>query len=149
MNTAATAPTQARLDPLVWIAEDDDDDRMLIAEALRDAGVEHSVQFARDGVDLIEQLRKAGRLPDLVLLDLNMPRMSGQAALECMRGDALLCVVPVVVLTTSGADTDIRSAYAAGANSYLRKPRSFNGLVAVIRCLREYWFDTVSLPGRH
>lgn len=111
--------------------------------------MDRSVHYARDGAELIEQLRSARRLPDLVLLDLNMPRMSGQAALECMRGDANMCAVPVVVLTTSGADTDIRSAYAAGANSYLRKPRSFNALVAVIRRLREYWFETVSLPGRH
>ncbi|MFO1493860.1 MAG: response regulator [Lysobacterales bacterium] len=149
MNTPASRIPTPRPDPLVWIAEDDDDDRMLIAEALRDVGVDHAVHFARDGAELIEQLRGARQLPDLILLDLNMPRMSGQAALECMRGDVQMRVVPVVVLTTSGTESDIRSAYAAGANSYLRKPRSFHGLVALIRRLREYWFETVSLPGRH
>jgi CheY-like chemotaxis protein len=135
----------------ILMAEDDEDDRELVRAAFRDASVPWSLEFVDDGRGLLEYLRGeagyAGRpRPKLVLLDLNMPRMDGREALVEIKQDGDLQEIPVIVLTTSRDDSDVRLCYRAGANSFISKPVTHAGLVEVARRIREYWLDLVSLP---
>jgi len=139
---------------VVLVADDDEDDRLLIGNALHAAREGLRVEFVGNGEELLAYLRREGDYadparaprPHLVLLDLNMPRMDGWEALVALRGDPALAPVPVVVLTTSHADGDVANAYRAGANSYLAKPPSFDSLLESMRLLVHYWFDSARLP---
>lgn len=128
------------------MAEDDPDDRLLLEEAMFEVEGGHEIDFAPDGEAILELLRSGAPTPDLVLLDLNMPRMNGFEALEEIRRDAVLRILPVVVLTTSTASDDIVKAYRLGASAFLSKPESFRGLVELLRCLTHYWSTAVHLP---
>jgi len=131
------------------VAEDDPDDRLLIKEAFEELRLANPVAFAEDGVELMEYLRREDQaLPGLVLLDLNMPRKDGREAIAEIKADEDLKHLPVVVLTTSDAETDICRTYKLGANSYIRKPVSFDGLIEVIKVLNEYWLQIVTLPAK-
>jgi CheY-like chemotaxis protein len=140
--------------PVILMADDDVDDRLLVEEALSEAGVPHQLQFAEDGLALLDQLRRGGRqpgaepapCPELILLDLNMPLKDGREVLREIRADRNLCRIPVVVFTTSRADTDIRQMYELGANSFVSKPAAFADLVRLMKRLTEYWFETVHIP---
>lgn len=136
----------------ILMAEDDADDRVLLADAFAESGVVVSLDFVADGVELMQRLalREADAnqgLPDLVLLDLNMPRMDGREALRAIREHERLRHLPVIILTTSSAELDIRVSYQLGANSYVTKPRRFDELIAVLRALERYWMDIVQLPS--
>lgn len=139
---------------LILVADDDPDDRTFVAEAINETRTDFHLDFVVDGEDLLAYLRREGRysslahepLPRLILLDLNMPRMDGREALSAIRTDSNLKHVPVVVMTTSGADEDVFHSYQHGANSYVIKPSSFEGLVQVMREIRRYWFRIVELP---
>jgi CheY-like chemotaxis protein len=138
--------------PCILVAEDDPDDRLLARDAF--AGNERAVdlRFVADGVELMEYLLRAGRYPgaapspDLVLLDLNLPRKDGREALAEIRAHPDLRRLPVVVLTTSAAPNDIERCYELGANSFITKPSSFEELVALARLIDKYWFGVVGLP---
>ncbi|MEL6751552.1 MAG: response regulator [Pseudomonadota bacterium] len=136
----------------ILIADDDPDDRMMIAEAFEEASLCNPLVFAEDGIDLLEQLRGENgnerANPGLILLDLNMPRMDGRTALEEIRKDADLRRIPVVVLTTSQAEEDILRTYDLGVNSFITKPVTFEGLVKVVQVLNSYWIEIVALPER-
>ncbi len=144
--------SRARL--TILYAEDDEDDRLLVAEALAETGLPNDLRFVCDGEELLDYLQHQGRYcapdaaprPGLVLLDLNMPRRDGRDALRAIRADAALARIPVVVLTTSKAEEDIARTYDLGATSYIVKPLSFDRLVEVVRSLAHYWFDIVELP---
>ena len=139
----------------ILIADDDEDDRLLARDALRQAPVPAVLRCVEDGGELLEYLRRERRYappadapaPSLVLLDLNMPRMNGLEALREIRGDPALRHVPVVVMTTSERREDVQRSYELGANSFITKPVTFSGLVEVMRSLGGYWGGTVSLPG--
>ncbi|HRJ60195.1 MAG TPA: response regulator [Azospirillaceae bacterium] len=135
----------------ILLVEDDVGDAKLAQIALRDAGSQCHVRHVRDGVEAIEMLRdavaKGDRLPDLVLLDLNMPRMDGRQVLREMRADPALRMVPVVVLTTSAVDRDVAASYSLGANSFITKPMDMDEFAAVMRGIENYWFSVVRLPG--
>jgi CheY-like chemotaxis protein len=136
----------------ILVAEDDADDRVLLADAFAESGVVVALDFVADGVELMQRLalRDADAsqgLPDLVLLDLNMPRMDGREALRAIREHERLRHLPVIILTTSKAELDIRVSYQLGANSYVTKPRRFDELIAVLRSLERYWMDIVQLPS--
>lgn len=136
----------------ILVAEDDADDRVLLSDAFGESGVEVAIEFVADGVELMSRLveRDAaanGGLPDLVLLDLNMPRMDGREALRAIRESERLRHLPVIILTTSTAELDIRLSYQLGANSYVTKPRRFDELIMVLRSLERYWMDIVQLPS--
>lgn len=135
----------------ILLVEDDVGDAKLAQIALRDAGSQCHVRHVRDGVDAIEMLRgavaKGDKLPDLVLLDLNMPRMDGRQVLQEMRADPALRMVPVVVLTTSAVDRDVAASYSLGANSFITKPMDMDEFAAVMRGIENYWFSVVRLPG--
>lgn len=136
---------------LILLGEDDPDDRVLLEHAFHATGSARTLVFVDDGEDLMDFLTARGRhvgarSPDLVLLDLNMPRKDGWEALTEMRADPLLRRIPVVVLTTSNAAHDVRRAYELGANSFVTKPVNFDALVRVVRTIDAYWFGTVALP---
>lgn len=136
----------------ILMAEDDADDRILIGDAFLESGVDIALEFVDDGVELMQCLAavledRRRRLPDLVLLDLNMPRMDGREALRAIRGNAALRHLPVIVLTTSRAELDILVSYQLGANSFVTKPSGYEELIAVLRSIERYWFETARLPS--
>lgn len=140
---------------LILMADDDADDRLLAQEALQQVQLDHALEFVADGEELLDYLYRrgkyetlpAGRQPSLVLLDLNMPRKDGREALREIKAHPELRRIPVVVLTTSRADTDIAQVYQLGANSFISKPVTFDALVRVMRVLKDYWIETVELPA--
>ena len=129
----------------ILLVEDDFDVREALAETLRDEG--YRVDCAVDGEQALDYLRGGGR-PGLILLDLNMPRKDGREALQEIKGDPEFRRIPVVVFTTSRADTDIGRVYDLGANSFITKPVSFDSLVDVMKTLYRYWFEIVELPAK-
>ena len=138
----------------IVLADDDPDDRALVGEALEEAGLPVDLRTVADGPELLDYLRREGRyaneeapVPDLVLLDLNMPRMNGHEVLKAIRGDNRIKATPVIVLSTSARDDDIVRAYESGGNSFITKPSSFPGLVEVMRALDKYWFKLVEIPA--
>lgn len=138
----------------ILIADDDADDRMLIADALEEARLKNPVDFVEDGVELMEFLNHEGEyahltddhLPSIILLDLNMPRKDGRTALKEIRANEKLRRIPIVVLTTSKSEEDILRTYNLGVNSFITKPVTFNGLVEVVQILSKYWIEIVALP---
>lgn len=139
---------------IILMADDDDDDRLLAQDALSESQLEGSLHFVENGEDLMDYLFRRGKYeppveaprPGLILLDLNMPRKDGREALREIKADPELRRIPVVVLTTSKADTDIGAIYELGANSFISKPFQFEALVNVMKVLGQYWFKTVELP---
>ena len=139
----------------ILIADDDADDRMLIEDAFEENGIPNQIHFVEDGEQLLAFLRREGAfseyanepLPRLILLDLNMPKVDGRTALAAIKDDPTLNQIPVIILTTSRADTDISKTYALGVNSFISKPLSFDGLVSIVNAISNYWIDTVALPN--
>jgi CheY-like chemotaxis protein len=137
------------------MAEDDSDDRLLVKDALAECNWAADLRFVENGEEMMDYLQRRGKYsdlstaprPGLILLDLNMPRKDGREVLREVRADAELRRIPVVVLTTSKADTDIASIYDLGANSFISKPVQFDALVGLIRILGQYWFNIVQLPA--
>ena len=143
---------QTRARPLeLLIAEDNPNDVILLREALKQAKVVSRLHVATDGVEAIEFLRRQGShgaapRPDLILLDLNMPRKNGQEVLVEIKGDAELKTIPIIVLTTSRSDSDVLAAYGHHANCYITKPISFDAFAEVVRSIQKFWFTSVTLP---
>ncbi|HEX8085227.1 MAG TPA: response regulator [Solirubrobacteraceae bacterium] len=131
----------------ILLVEDSAPDAMLIRQALLEAGVEGKVEVAGDGEQAMARLRR-GPAPDLMLLDLNMPRKDGRAVLAEMNEDDALREIPVIVLTTSSAPHDVRFAYRTCANSYIRKPLGLDRLIETARAIGDFWFQTATLPTR-
>ena len=139
----------------ILLADDDEDDRHITREALEHARVVNDLYAVEDGVELLDYLKRRGKYgdaahsprPDLILLDLNMPRLSGREALEFIKQDAELRSIPVVVLTTSREPDDIDRLYEIGANSYVSKPVTFSELVEIMRTLGRYWIEIVEAPA--
>lgn len=142
---------------VILLADDDEEDRMLAADALEESRVVNDLRFVGDGDELLDYLYRRGRFsdpeespaPGLILLDLNMPRKDGREALREIKADPDLRRIPIVVLTTSKAEEDIYRTYDLGANSFITKPVSFEGLVSVMRDIGRYWIEIVELPPDH
>jgi CheY-like chemotaxis protein len=137
--------------PIVLVAEDAVADRLLLQEAFQTAGEAVDLRLVNGGEDLLAYLHRRepwtkARLPDLILLDLNMPGMDGLDALSEIKGDPDLKHIPVVVLTASKDEKDIAKAYARGANTFVPKPESPDELAGVIQILCRYWFRACALP---
>ena len=138
----------------ILLADDDEDDRLMTRDALRDARLHNDLRFVIDGVDLLDYLHRRGRhsdpesspRPGLILLDLNMPRMDGREALKLIKDDPDLRSIPVIILTTSKAEEDIIRTYDLGVNSFITKPVTFLGLVDVMKVFTRYWLEIVDLP---
>ncbi len=140
---------------VIVMAEDDADDRVLIKDALAECQWNAEIRFVENGEQLMDYLEHKGTFtdpessprPGLVILDLNMPRKDGREVLREMKANADFRRIPVVVLTTSHADTDIERIYDLGANSFISKPLDFQSLVNLMRLLGQYWFKAVELPA--
>lgn len=138
----------------ILMADDDPDDQMLTKDAFEESCLANDIRFVGDGEELMDYLYHRGKFqdhenaprPGLILLDLNMPRKGGREALEEIKADQDLRNIPIVVLTTSKSEEDIIRSYDLGANSFIVKPVSFEGLVRVIKGLGKYWFELVELP---
>jgi CheY-like chemotaxis protein len=135
----------------VLLVEDDSGDVMLIREAFEDHKVGNDLVVVGDGVDAMAYLRREGEYadavrPDLVLLDLNLPRKSGDEVLTEIKEDPDLSTIPVVVLTTSEAEEDIRRSYAAHANAYISKPVDFEQFSRIVQQIDEFFIGVVKLP---
>ena len=147
-----------RLDrpPLIVMVDDDAEDCLLVRDALQEVGVPHQLSFFNDGEELLDYLAGLGEYgnghaptsPDLILLDLKMPRLGGRETLRALRAEERWRAIPVVALTTSTAHDDIIVSYQSGANSYITKPATFRDLVEIMRALTHYWFSIVELPPR-
>jgi two-component system response regulator len=137
----------------ILLVEDNPGDVRLTKEALRDAKVLNEIFIARDGVEAMEILHRKGKfskvpLPDLILLDLNLPKKDGREVLAEIKEDPILKHIPVVILTTSKADEDIIKTYNLHANAYITKPVDLNRFAEIIHVLNEFWFTIVKLPPK-
>ncbi|QDV24136.1 response regulator [Aureliella helgolandensis] len=136
---------------VILLVEDDDDDVLLISKTFKTDVVRSQLFRVEDGVQAIEFLRRQGQFadaprPDLILLDLNMPRKDGREVLKEIKEDVDLRLIPVVVLTTSESESDILASYNYHANSFISKPLDLVEFRQVLAAIREYWFSIVKLP---
>ncbi len=135
----------------ILLVEDDPADAGLAKRALREGRILCRVSHVRDGVEAMEFLRRTDQFvgaprPDLILLDLNMPRMDGRAVLQELKADPELKTIPVVILTTSDVDRDVNASYLLGANSFITKPMDMDAFFDAVKSVEEYWFRVVRLP---
>ncbi|MBI3726455.1 response regulator [bacterium] len=135
----------------ILYAEDDEDDRRLVEDALKESQLPNELRFVEDGEELVECLNGRGKnagapRPDLIFLDLWMPKKDGHEALAEIKATPSLRQIPVIVLTTSRAEEDVFRSYDLGASSFIRKTTTFESLVELMRALGRYWFEVVDLP---
>jgi CheY-like chemotaxis protein len=149
------APERHIIPTTILICDDDEDDRLLTQQALEAARISNATTFVEDGEQLLDYLYHRGQFagktgeaprPGLILLALKMPKMDGHEVLAIIKGDQTLHDIPVVMLSTSRADTDISRSYELGVNSFIIKPVTFSGLVEAMSVLGHYWLEIVELP---
>lgn len=139
---------------IILLADDSEDDRIMTRDALKESFVLNELREVEDGEELMDYLQRRNEYsepqssprPGLILLDLNMPRKSGQEALAEIKADALLRRIPVVVLTTSDDESDIIRSYDLGVSSFITKPVTFSELVEVMKTFGKYWIEIVAIP---
>jgi CheY-like chemotaxis protein len=141
---------------LVLIAEDNSEDMLLLKKALEKAGVKAQTQFVRDGEEVLLYLqglgvysnRDAYPIPNMIILDIKMPKRSGLEVLQWLSEHREFAVVPTVVLSSSNLESDVRKAYHLGANTYFVKPSSFDELVNTVKALQLYWAKAQKVRAR-
>jgi chemotaxis family two-component system response regulator Rcp1 len=144
--------TGSRAMPIeVLLVEDSPGDVRLTREALKDAKVHISLNVATDGIEALAFLNRQGGhsnapRPDLILLDLNLPKKDGREVLQTIKGDPALMSIPIVILTTSSAREDVENSYRLHANCYITKPVSLEGFLTVVRSIDNFWLSVVKLP---
>ncbi len=136
----------------ILLVEDSPADVLIAREALAEAKLLNEIHVAEDGVEAMDFLHKRGKfqdapVPDLILLDLNLPRKNGREVLEEIKADDRLKHIPVVVLTTSSAEEDILRSYNLHANCYVVKPVEFDSFVKAVQSIQHFWFSVVTLPS--
>ena len=139
----------------ILMADDDEEDLQMTQEALQESRLGNDLRVTLDGEELMDYLLRRGQYvdpadspkPGLILLDLNMPKKDGREALAEIKANPDLRKIPVIVLTTSRAEEDIFRSYDLGVSSFITKPVTFDGLVAAMKVLAEYWFEIVELPN--
>ncbi len=137
----------------ILLVEDNPGDARLILEALKESKLKTNVSMVTDGVEAMAFLRREGRYanalrPDIMLLDLNLPRKDGRELLEEVKSDPDFKLIPVLVLTTSSSSDDILSSYERHANSFITKPADMDEFMEVVRSVESFWFDIAKLPPR-
>ena len=135
----------------ILLVEDNPGDVRLTIEGLKEGKVHNNLHVARDGAEAMEYLRCEGEhagavRPDLILLDLNLPRMDGREVLSAIKSDAKLRTIPVVVLTTSRAEQDVLRSYDLHANCYITKPVDLEQFITVVKSIEDFWLTIVTLP---
>jgi CheY-like chemotaxis protein len=137
----------------ILLVEDNPGDIRLVREALGECGMNHHLEVVVDGVEALEYLRREktslhGSLPDLIILDLNLPKKDGREVLMEIKGDSELRRVPVVIFSSSKAEADILSSYDHHANCYICKPLDLDAFIEVVEQIGRFWIDTVILPTK-
>ncbi len=131
----------------VIVADDDEDDCMLLHSAFKETRIALNIEFVNDGIELMKLLLEEGaREVSFVLLDLNMPRKDGREVLKEIKQNPTLKKIPIIIFTTANSETEIRKCYEFGANTYIVKPDGFDELKKVVANLNNYWLDTASMP---
>lgn len=135
----------------ILLVEDNPGDIELTHEAIKESKLKNNLHVVRDGVEALAFLHKRGKFgdavtPDLILLDLNLPKKDGREVLQEIKNDDQLKKIPVVVLTTSDAEEDIIKSYENYANCYIKKPVDFNQFTNVVKKIEDFWFSIVKLP---
>jgi two-component system, chemotaxis family, response regulator Rcp1 len=137
----------------VLLVEDSPGDIRLTQEALKDAKIHINLHVVRDGEQAMSFLMREGEhanapRPDLILLDLNLPKKDGREVLQEIKESPTLKIIPVVILTTSAAEADILRSYLLHANCYITKPVSLDGFLTVVKSIEDFWMSVVRLPGK-
>ena len=137
----------------ILVVEDNPADVRLMREALRDGKIWNNTHHCQDGVEALSFLRREEKFsqaprPDLILLDLNLPKMDGREVLSAIKTDPDLATIPVVILTTSKAEEDIARSYGLHANCYIVKPLDFERFIEVVNVIENFWFCIVKLPSK-
>lgn len=138
----------------ILLVEDNEGDMILTMEALEGLNHQHLISRVKDGEQAIHYLKKEGLfkesvLPDLILLDINLPRLDGKEVLSFIKQSAVFKKIPVIILSTSNSERDIDECYLNGANCYLVKPSDLDGYVRVIHAVESFWLNIVNLPENH
>jgi CheY-like chemotaxis protein len=137
----------------ILLVEDNPGDIRLTQEVLKEGKIKNKLSVVKDGEEAIFFLKKIGKYkdcstPDLILLDLNLPKKDGREVLAEIKKDPIFSSIPVVILTTSDAEKDIVSSYASHANAFITKPVDFNQFVTVVRAIEDFWLTIVKLPKK-
>ena len=138
---------------IIFLVEDNKADIRLIEEALKNSSIFYELVTVRNGVDAMAYLRQEGEYtdalrPDLIVLDLNLPKKDGREVLEEIKSDSQLKRIPVIILTTSSNEDDIHQSYDLNANCYITKSRNLSQLFAIVKRIEEFWLTTVTLPPK-
>ncbi|MDJ0897690.1 MAG: response regulator [Xenococcus sp. MO_188.B8] len=138
---------------IIFLVEDNKADIRLIEEALKNSSIFYELVTVRNGVDAMAYLRREGEYadalrPDLIVLDLNLPKKDGREVLEEIKSDSQLKRIPVIILTTSSNEDDIHQSYDLNANCYITKSRNLSQLFAIVKRIEEFWLTTVTLPPK-
>jgi len=147
MNVAGAKPIE------ILLVEDSPSDAALTREALEAGKITNNLNHVVNGVAAMEYLRRQGKFakaprPDLIMLDLNLPRKDGREVLEELKNDPSLKIIPVIVLTTSRSDQDILRSYELNANCYITKPVDFQHFIEVVKSIENFWLSVVTLPPK-
>ena len=147
MNLSESRPIE------ILLVEDSPSDAALTIEALKEGKIANRLTHVEDGVDAMDCLRQRGKYakaarPDLIMLDLNLPRKDGREVLAEIKNDPDLKLIPIIVLTTSRSDKDILQSYQLNANCYITKPVDFTNFVEVVKSIEQFWLTVVTLPKR-
>lgn len=137
----------------ILLVEDNEGDVVLTLEALRESKMINTIKVVRDGLEAVHFLQKEGiytqeETPDLILLDINLPKMDGKEVLSFIKNDEHLKTIPVVMLTTSTAQKDISESYKSYANCYISKPVDLDKFMEIVRSIEDFWISLVKLPSR-
>ena len=147
MNLSKTKPVE------ILLVEDSPSDAALTIEALEAGKVANKLTLVEDGVEAMEFLKRSGKYakasrPDLIMLDLNLPRKDGREVLAEIKNDPDLMIIPIIVLTTSRSDKDILQSYQLNANCYITKPVDFTQFIDVVKSIEKFWLTVVTLPQK-
>ena len=137
----------------ILLVEDNEGDIVLTLEALKDAKADNSVMVVRDGEEAMQYLLKQGKYknaetPDIILLDINLPKMNGKEVLEEIKKNEALKIIPVIMLTTSNSEKDILESYRNHANCYITKPVDFQKFMDAVQMIKDFWISIVQLPNK-
>jgi chemotaxis family two-component system response regulator Rcp1 len=145
-------PVRTEKPPEILLVEDNQDDIFFMKNALKQASIDSNLHIVRDGFEALDFLYKKDKYsnsprPELILLDINLPRKDGIEVLKEIKNNPELRAIPVIILTSSKDSEDINKAYNHYANSYINKPVGIGGLVRMANIIRDYWTETVTLPS--
>lgn len=129
----------------ILLAEDNEDDYILTRDAFQEAGLPVDLEWVQDGEALMNRLKTV--TPELILLDLNMPKKNGRESLKEIRADARLRRIPVIIFSTSGAPSDVQATFELGASAYVQKPIGFDQFIRAMKALYEFWFGVAKIPS--